>query len=214
MMGKIISLSRVLLFSIFVLSSCGITFEDNPRSLSAELPDTLIEGAVTTTEAPSILETVQIFLAKDSDEGSMFLETVEREIEPDGSVNTILEQILNGPTADEQERGLVSPFAEGSSLVGTTLEGSTLLVYLNTLDGFPTDDSASNQLAFAMLVCTSTELLKGIEIDEVLVLLRRDDQTTAVNAPVSDGEPPADGEAVRCSNYLTYIQDSQLPLKS
>lgn len=214
MMGKIISLSRVLLFSIFVLSSCGITFEDNPRSLSAELPDTLIEGAVTTTEAPSILETVQIFLAKDSDEGSMFLETVEREIEPDGSVNTILEQILNGPTADEQERGLVSPFAEGSSLVGTTLEGSTLLVYLDTLDGFPTDDSASNQLAFAMLVCTSTELLKGIEIDEVLVLLRRDDQTTAVNAPVSDGEPPADGEAVRCSNYLTYIQDSQLPLKS
>ena len=111
-MGNIISLSRVLLFSIFILSSCGITFEDNPRSLSAELPDTLIEGAVTTTEAPSILETVQIFLAKDSDEGSMFLETVEREIEPDGSVNTILEQILNGPTADEQERGLVSPFAE------------------------------------------------------------------------------------------------------
>ena len=213
-MGNIISLSRVLLFSIFILSSCGITFEDNPRSLSAELPDTLIEGAVTTTEAPSILETVQIFLAKDSDEGSMFLETVEREIEPDGSVNTILEQILNGPTADEQERGLVSPFAEGSSLVGTTLEGSTLLVYLDALDGFPTDDSASNQLAFAMLVCTSTELLKGIEIDEVLVLLRRDDQTTAVNAPVSDGEPPADGEAVRCSNYLTYIQDSQLPLKS
>ena len=150
-MGNIISLSRVLLFSIFILSSCGITFEDNPRSLSAELPDTLIEGAVTTTEAPSILETVQIFLAKDSDEGSMFLETVEREIEPDGSVNTILEQILNGPTADEQERGLVSPFAEGSSLVGTTLEGSTLLVYLDTLDGFPTDDSASNQLAFAML---------------------------------------------------------------
>ena len=213
-MRNIISLSRVLLFSIFILSSCGITFEDNPRSLSAELPDTLIEGAVTTTEAPSILETVQIFLAKDSDEGSMFLETVEREIEPDGSVNTILEQILNGPTADEQERGLVSPFAEGSSLVGTTLEGSTLLVYLDTLDGFPTDDSASNQLAFAMLVCTSTELLKGIEIDEVLVLLRRDDQTTAVNAPVSDGEPPADGEAVRCSNYLTYMQDSQLPLKS
>ena len=201
-MGNIISLSRVLLFSIFILSSCGITFEDNPRSLSAELPDTLIEGAVTTTEAPSILETVQIFLAKDSDEGSMFLETVEREIEPDGSVNTILEQILNGPTADEQERGLVSPFAEGSSLVGTTLEGSTLLVYLDTLDGFPTDDSASNQLAFAMLVCTSTELLKGIEIDEVLVLLRRDDQTTAVNAPVSDGEPPADGEAVRCLSLI------------
>ena len=213
-MRKTISLAKILPLFILLLASCGITFENSPRSLSAELPDTLIEGAVSTTEAPSVLETVQIFLAKDSDEGSMFLEIVEREIEPDGSVNTILEQILNGPTADEQERGLVSPFAEGSSLVGTTLEESTLLVYLDTLDGFPTDDSASNQLAFAMLVCTSTELLKGIEIEEVLVLLRRDDQTTAVNAPVSDGEPPTDGEAVRCSNYLTYIQDSQLPLKS
>lgn len=208
----LLSTSFFLCISIF--SSCGITLEDKPRSLSAELPDTLIEGAITTTEAPSILETVQIFLAKDSEEGSMLLETVEREIEPDGSVKPILEQILNGPTADEQERGLVSPFAEGSTLVGTTLEGSTLLVYLDTLDGFPTDDSASNQLAFAMLVCTSTELLKGIEIEQVLVLLRRDDQTTAVNAPVSDGEPPADGEAVRCSNYLTYMQDSLLPLKS
>ena len=199
---------------ISMLSSCGIALEDKPRNLSAELPDTLIEGAITTTEAPSILETVQIFLAKDSEEGSMFLEAVGREIEPDGSVKPILEQILNGPTADEQERGLVSPFAEGSSLVGTTLEGSTLLVHLDTLDGFPTDDSASNQLAFAMLVCTSTELLTGIEIKQVLVLLERDDQTTAVNAPVSDGEPPADGEAVRCSNYITYMQDSQLPLKS
>ena len=203
-----------LFLCISVISSCGIALEDKPRSLSAELPDTLIEGAITTTEAPSILEIVQIFLAKDSEEGTMLLETVEREIEPDGSVKPILEQILNGPTADEQERGLVSPFAEGSTLVGTTLEGSTLLVYLDTLDGFPTDDSASNQLAFAMLVCTSTELLKGIEIEQVLVLLRRDDQTTAVNAPVSDGEPPADGEAVRCSNYLTYMQDSLLPLKS
>jgi len=199
---------------ISMFSSCGIALEDKPRSLSTELPDTLIEGAITTTEAPSILETVQIFLAKDFEEGAMLLQTVEREIEPDGSVKPILEQILNGPTADEQERGLVSPFAEGSTLVGTTLEGSTLLVYLDTLDGFPTDDSASNQLAFAMLVCTSTELLKGIEIEQVLVLLRRDDQTTAVNAPVSDGEPPADGEAVRCSNYLTYMQDSLLPLKS
>ena len=213
-MKKTVSLSKTLPLVILFLASCGITFENSPRSLSAELPDTLVEGAVSTTEAPSVLETVQIFLAKDSDEGSMFLETVEREIEPDGSVNTILEQILNGPTADEQERGLVSPFAEGSSLVGTTLEESTLLVYLDTLDGFPTDDSASNQLAFAMLVCTSTELLKGIEIEEVLVLLRRDDQTTVVNAPVSDGEPPTDGEPVRCSNYLTYLQDSQLPLKS
>ena len=170
-MKKTVSLSKTLPLVILFLASCGITFENSPRSLSAELPDTLVEGAVSTTEAPSVLETVQIFLAKDSDEGSMFLETVEREIEPDGSVNTILEQILNGPTADEQERGLVSPFAEGSSLVGTTLEESTLLVYLDTLDGFPTDDSASNQLAFAMLVCTSTELLKGIEIEEVLVLL-------------------------------------------
>jgi len=210
---------RLLFLTSFFLCismspSCGIGLDDKPRSLSAELPDTLIEGAITTTEAPSILETVQIFLAKDSEEGSMFLEAVEREIEPDGSVKPILEQILNGPTADEQERGLVSPFAEGSSLVGTTLEGSTLLVHLDTLDGFPTDDSASNQLAFAMLVCTSTELLTGIEIKQVLVLLERDDQTTAVNAPVSDGEPPADGEAVRCSNYITYMQDSQLPLKS
>ena len=72
---------RLLFLTSFFLCismspSCGIGLDDKPRSLSAELPDTLIEGAITTTEAPSILETVQIFLAKDSEEGSMFLEAV------------------------------------------------------------------------------------------------------------------------------------------
>ncbi|HIG24563.1 MAG TPA: hypothetical protein EYQ49_01550 [Acidimicrobiia bacterium] len=196
------SFAFLLSLSLF---SCGIPLESSPRDLSAELPDALIEGAITTTTPPAVLETVEIFLAQDSGDGVMVLQTVERQIEPDGSVNTILAQVLVGPTSKEQEQGLISPLAEGSILVGTVLDGDILQVQLNSLDGFPIDDSYSNQLAFAMLVCTATELIAGIEVEQVLVLVKRDGLLASVNAPISDGEPSAEGAPVRCENYVSFL---------
>ena len=188
------------------LVGCGIPLDDSPRNLAAELPDALLPAASTTTEPPTPRQTVQIYLARSTAEGRMVLESVEREIAVDRSINVILDQVLAGPTPTEREAELVSPFAEGSEVVGTVLDNALLEVHLDSLDGFPQDDSASNRLAFAMLVCTASELVVGAEIDFVRIMLRRDGELEAINAPVSDGDPPEEGAPVACTNYASFIQ--------
>jgi len=185
-------------------AACGIPLEDEPRDLATELPAALSPGQTTTTEPPSLVETVRIYLARDSGDGTFILEAVDRDIEPDGSVNTVLQQVLAGPDVEEQALGLVSPLTEDSSLVGTALVDDVLQIQLDSLDGFPVDDSASQQLAFAMLVCTATELIPGIEVERVQVLVDRDGEFTPVNMPVSNGEPPEEGAPVACTNYADF----------
>ena len=197
----------VLVVALLVgLAGCGIPIDNSPRNLAAELSDALLPPASTTTEPPTPKQTVQIYLARSTAEGRMVLESVEREIAVDRSINVILDQVLAGPTPTEREAELVSPFAEGSEVVGTVLEDALLEVHLNSLDGFPQDDSASSRLAFAMLVCTASELVVGAEIQFVRIMLRRDGELEAINAPVSDGDPPEEGAPVACTNYASFIQ--------
>jgi hypothetical protein len=148
---------------------------------------------------------VQIFLARVDDADRQILEPVDRDIQGDGSINVILAEVFAGPSADEQDAGLISPFAEGSEVIGTVLENGLLEVHLDTLEGFPHDDSAGNRLAFAMLVCTADRLVAGAEIDRVVVLLDGEVGLEAINVPVSDGEPPEEGSPVSCANYLSFL---------
>ena len=175
------------------------------RDLSVDLPDALLPAASTTTEAPAPTETVQIFLARVDDADRQILEPVDRDIQGDGSINVILAEVFAGPSADEQDAGLISPFAEGSEVIGTVLQNGLLEVHLDTLEGFPHDDSAGNRLAFAMLVCTADRLVAGAEIDRVVVLLDGETGLEAINVPVSDGEPPEEGAPVSCANYLSFL---------
>ena len=187
------------------LSACGIPMDNATRDLSVDLPDALLPAASTTTEAPAPTETVQIFLARVDDADRQILEPVDRDIQGDGSINVILAEVFAGPSADEQDAGLISPFAEGSEVIGTVLENGLLEVHLDTLEGFPHDDSAGNRLAFAMLVCTADRLVAGAEIDRVVVLLDGEVGLEAINVPVSDGEPPEEGSPVSCANYLSFL---------
>jgi hypothetical protein len=187
------------------LSACGIPMDNATRDLSVDLPDALLPAASTTTEAPAPTETVQIFLARVDDADRQILEPVDRDIQGDGSINVILAEVFAGPSADEQDAGLISPFAEGSEVIGTVLQNGLLEVHLDTLEGFPHDDSAGNRLAFAMLVCTADRLVAGAEIDRVVVLLDGEAGLEAINVPVSDGEPPEEGAPVSCANYLSFL---------
>jgi len=190
---------------LLALSACGIPMDDSTRDLAVDLPDALLPPAATSTEPPTPTETVQIFLAHVSEDNRQVLEAVDREIKGDGSINVILAEVFAGPGADEQESGLISPFIDGSSVIGTVLDQGLLEVHLDTLDGFPHDDSASNRLAFAMLVCTADLLVVGAEIDQVVILLEGPDGLEAINVPVSDGEPPVEGAPVTCDNYRSFL---------
>jgi len=190
---------------LLVASACGIPIDNSTRDLAVKLPDALLPAESTTTEAPTPTETVQIYLARVDEDDRQVLESVDREIKGDGSINVILAEVFAGPSADEQDAGLISPFAEGSSVIGTVLDGGLLEVHLDTLSGFPPDDSASNRLAFAMLVCTADQLVIGAEIDRVVVLLAGPESLEAINVPVSDGEPPVEGAPVDCDNYQSFL---------
>jgi hypothetical protein len=134
----------------------------------------------------------------------MQLAKVTRDIDPDGTVNTILAQVLAGPNLEEQEEEYVSPFIEGSTIIGTILNGTLLEIHLDSLDGFPQDDSTSNRLAYAMLVCTATELIIGAEIQLVKILVDREGDLIPVNIPVSDGDATEEGAPVYCANYASF----------
>ena len=190
-------------------TACGITVESQPRSVSAPIPDALQPDVTTTIPSPDT-EEVEIFLAR-SFEDRMQLAKVTRDIDPDGTVNTILEQVLAGPNLEEQEEEYISPFIEGSAIIGTALNGTLLEIYLDSLDGFPQDDSTSNRLAYAMLVCTATELIVGAEIQLVKILVERDGDLIPVNIPVSDGELTEEGAPVYCANYATFDPKYQAP---
>ncbi len=129
-----------LVVAALLLGACGITVESHPRSVSARIPDVLQPGATTTTVPAPDVEQVEIFLARNVDD-RMQLAKVTRDIDPDGTVNTILEQVLAGPNLEEQEQEFVSPFIEGSTIVGTTLRGTLLEIHLDSLNGFPQDDA-------------------------------------------------------------------------
>ena len=201
--------AAALLGLSLLATACGITVESQPRSVSAPIPDALQPDVTTTIPSPDT-EQVEIFLAR-SFEDRMQLAKVTRDIDPDGTVNTILEQVLAGPNLEEQEEEYISPFIEGSAIIGTALNGTLLEIYLDSLDGFPQDDSTSNRLAYAMLVCTATELIVGAEIQLVKILVERDGDLIPVNIPVSDGELTEEGAPVYCANYATFDPKYQVP---
>ena len=201
--------AAALLGLSLLATACGITVESQPRSVSAPIPDALQPDVTTTIPSPDT-EQVEIFLAR-SFEDRMQLAKVMRDIDPDGTVNTILEQVLAGPNLEEQEEEYISPFIEGSAIIGTALNGTLLEIHLDSLDGFPQDDSTSNRLAYAMLVCTATELIVGAEIQLVKILVERDGDLIPVNIPVSDGELTEEGAPVYCANYATFDPKYQAP---
>ena len=204
---SILTLSLILLLT--TLLGCSVPLDNSPRDLSADLSDALSPPAPTTTTPPAQKETVRIYLARSGNNNRTFLESVEREIAADGSINVILDQVLAGPTPSEREAELVSPFAEGSAVIGTVLNNTLLEIHLDSLDGFPQDDSDSHRLAFAMLVCTASELVIGAEIDFVKIFIRRDGRLEPINAPVSDGDPPEEGAPVTCTNYRSFLKNFQ-----
>ncbi len=197
-----------LLAAAALLGACGIPLDETPRDLSAELSDALLPPASTTTEAPAPTESVEIYLARAAADDRMVLEAVQREIAADGSVNVILDRVFAGPTTAEQEAELVSPFAEGSTVIGTVLTDTLLEVHLDSLDGFPQDDSITNRLAYAMLVCTASELIVGADIDTVRILVESEGELEPISIPVSDGDPPTAGEPVGCASYRSFLPEN------
>lgn len=149
-----------------LLAACGIPLDSEPQVIASDdLPQALQPGSSTTTTIPNRLsEDVTIFLV-DPRDGDAILVPVTRQVpavEGGAEVSVvILEQLLAGPTSEEQlEDNLTSSLvpAGDSPLSVVSLERPVENQLVVVLSETPTIEGSDRTVGFAQLVFTLTEL--------------------------------------------------------
>jgi len=179
-----------------VLAACGIPLDDEPQIIASdELPQSLQPGSTTTTSLPDRLtEEVTIFLV-DRRDGEAELVDVVRQVPVVSSgtdvTGVVLEQLLAGPTSEEQlEESLTSAIAPSGDepilVVGLERPVDSQLVV--TFSDAPAVEGSDRTVAFAQLVFTLTEL-NGV--DQVRFAVRDEngeDQDISVSTGTDEGD--------------------------
>ncbi len=197
-----------ILAALLLLSGCGIPVDDQPQIIAAEdLPETLQPGTSTTTTLPlSLTEDVTIFLV-DPGDGEPSLVSVTRQV-PVAQAGTelelvILEQLLAGPTSEEQlEDNLTSSVVSAGDQPISVLSlrrpiEDQLVVVLSEP---PAIEGADRIVAFGQIVFTMTELTT---VDHVRFLVRNDDGVDEDIPVATDTEEGAVRRPVGRDDYST-----------
>ncbi len=158
---------RRLLLTIGVfIASCGIPLDDAPEIVASEsLPEVLQPGTSTTTTVPDRLaEDIVIYLVNPGD-GEPSLEPVERQIPSvdaaDGREEAVLEQLIVGPTSEEQlELNLTTAVvsSEDAPLEVLEVDQPADQQIVVVLSAPPAIEGSDRLVTFAQLVFTLTEL--------------------------------------------------------
>lgn len=186
--------------TIFVLAAiavgCGIPLDDEPIVIANdELPQSLQTGSSTTTTLPDLLsEDVTIFLLDPGDGEAQLVPVVRQVPVVDGGTEiaqVILEQLLAGPTSEEQlEANLTSAIVASDdapiSVVSLERPADNQLVVV--LSEAPAIEGSDRTVAFAQLVFTLTELST---VDQVRFAIR-DENGNDEDISVSTGSEEGD----------------------
>lgn len=185
----------VLACGLLVIS-CGIPLDDEPIVIANdELPQVLQTGSSTTTTLPDLLsEAVTIYLL-DPGDGEAQLARVERQV-PVVDAGTeiagvILEQLLAGPTSEEQlEANLTSAIvaSDETPISVVSLERPVEDQLVVVLSEAPAIEGSDRTAAFAQLVFTLTELSN---VDQVRFAVR-DENGSDEDISVSTGSEEGD----------------------
>lgn len=195
-MRRIVKLLGGLIVSTLVLASCGIPLDDEPQIIAnEELPQSLQPGSTTTTSLPDRLSEEVIIFLVDGSAGDGRLMAVVRQVPVVDSgtdvTNVVLEQLLAGPTSEEQlELSLTSAIApsgdEPISVVNLERPIEDQLVV--TFSEVPVVEGSERTVAFAQLVYTLTEL-SGV--DQVRFAVRDEngeDEDISVSTDTDEGD--------------------------
>ncbi|MFT7476228.1 MAG: spore germination protein GerM [Verrucomicrobiales bacterium] len=186
----------LLLVLGLLASSCGIPLDDEPEVIAREeLPLSLQPGTSTTTTLPDQLtEDVTIFLV-DPGEGEARLVPVVRQILSVDSGSDIerliLEQLLEGPTTEEQlEDNLTTAVVPSGddpiAVLSLRRPAENQLVVV--LSEAPTIEGSDRTVAFGQLVFTLTELNT---VDRVRFAVRDEngnDEDISVKTDTEEGD--------------------------
>jgi spore germination protein GerM len=170
--------------AVVLLSGCGVTTEDSPRAIDST------PHSVLPSPTPAVAETgpatQKLFLVHNGQ-----LVAVTRRIPTEPSPQTLIDDLLAGPTTTESANDLTSALLGFTQKPAVTVTAGAATVEL----GADTVDSARNDdvLAYAQIVCTLTE-----RADIHTVAFTRDGRPWGV--PRGDGSlTPA---PVTCSDYV------------
>ena len=156
----------MLVCSALLFASCGIPVDEEPQIVASDrLPEVLQPGTSTTTTVPDRLaDDIVIYLVNPGD-GEPSLEPVERQVPSidaaEGLEEAVLEQLILGPTSEEQldfnlTTAVVS--SEDAPLEVLAVEQPAEQQIVVILSAPPAIEGSDRLVTFAQLVFTLTEL--------------------------------------------------------
>lgn len=185
-------------------AACGVPIDDEPRSLSQELPPALMGTPATASTQPPETREVQVFLARQGEE-EITIEPVTREVDAAAAHAGAIRAVLSTPLPEESDMGLSTLFGGDTELVETVIEGEILEIRLSSLEGFPENpNSRQFSVAVAMLVCTITESFESIS--QVLISIPREEDGSFRPIPVRvpDSQEPVENRPVGCEQFASF----------
>lgn len=119
------TLARLSLMSLFlnvcVLSACHI-FPDSKDETGNEKVE-VVQSQQKDTQKDAQKDQVEIYFAKKSGE-ELELQAVHRPIRGDAQLKDTIEELLRGPTPEEEKEGLLSEIPKGTILLGIKESGA------------------------------------------------------------------------------------------
>ncbi len=202
------TLGAVLSVCAVALASCGIPLDDEPQVVaSGELPEVLQPGTATTSTVPDRLGTDIVIYLVDPGDGEPSLIPVERQVASvdaaEGLEEAVLEQLIAGPTSEEQlEDNLTTAVvsSEDTPLAVLTIERPADQQIVVVLSTSPAIEGSDRLVTFAQLVYTLTELPSVSQVRFVVRNEAGEDEDISVRTDTEEGDVR---RAVDRTDYLT-----------
>ena len=137
-----------------VTAACGVPTGGGPQAIpQSQVPSGLLSPVVPTTTTPSTAAgaPVRVYFL---DTAERYLTPRPRNVGPNATLTTILDVLLQGPYADEEEAGVRTAIPSGVQLLHTTVVGK--LVTANFNEAFGLISGTQQVLAVAQVVYTVT----------------------------------------------------------
>lgn len=179
------------------LSSCGIPLDDEPQVIASEsLPQTLQPGSSTTTTLPPQLTEDVIIYLLDPGDGEASLVPVTRQIavveENESQIELlVLEQLLLGPTSEEQldDNLTTAVVSSGDAPIEVLslrrpVDGQIVVV----LSEPPAIEGSDRILSFGQLVYTLTELNTLDRVRFLVINEEGDEEDVSVKTDTEEGD--------------------------
>jgi spore germination protein GerM len=176
------------------LAACSIQPDTSPREIPQA--DRALSDPVTPAEGGEAAGSTRVFLVKESDDGQAQLRSVLRSVDP--TPTAVMQELLNGPNAQEEETGTTSALPQDLVLHSARSVAGVLSVDVSSqlLD----EPAPQLMLAIAQIVFTASEL-EGVR--EVRI------RVDGTNRPWPDGHGELRTEALTVYDYPGLVESTQ-----